>query len=53
MIDSTAEVAAAIASGTAVDLGVVKQFECPVIPLPRNRSGPHTVKGTGGYRVTR
>jgi hypothetical protein len=34
VLDSTAEVDAALASGTAVDGGVVKQFECPVIPLP-------------------
>jgi hypothetical protein len=33
--DSAAEVQDAIAGGAATDLGVVKQFECPVIPLPR------------------
>jgi hypothetical protein len=33
VIDSVAEVDAALAAGTAVDIGVVKQFECPVIPL--------------------
>lgn len=36
-LDSAAEVAAAIGAGAATDLGVVKQFECPVIPLPRGR----------------
>ncbi|HEY8718885.1 hypothetical protein [Pengzhenrongella sp.] len=36
VLDSDAEIGAAIAAGTAVDLGVVKQFECPVIPLPPN-----------------
>jgi hypothetical protein len=35
VIDSDAELALALANGTAVDTGVVKQFECPVIPLPR------------------
>jgi hypothetical protein len=33
VLDSTVEVAAAIAAGAAVDTGVVKQFECPAIPL--------------------
>lgn len=33
--DSNAEVQAALAAGDATDLGVVKVFECPVIPLPR------------------
>jgi hypothetical protein len=33
--DSDEEVDAALASGMASDLGVVKRFECPVIPLPR------------------
>lgn len=37
VLDSDAEIDVAIAAGTAVDLGVVKQFVCPVIPLPRNR----------------
>jgi hypothetical protein len=32
-LDSAAEVQAAIAGGAATDLGVVKSFECPVIPL--------------------
>lgn len=35
VLDSTSEVGAALAAGTAVDVGVVKQFECPAIPLPR------------------
>jgi hypothetical protein len=34
VIDSVAEVQAALAAGSAVDQGVVKQFECPAIPLP-------------------
>ena len=34
VLDSAAEVDAALAAGTAVDTGVVKQFVCPVIPLP-------------------
>ena len=34
VLDSSAEVDAALAAGTAVDTGVVKQFVCPVIPLP-------------------
>lgn len=33
VLDSDAELAAAIAAGTAVDTGVVKSFTCPVIPL--------------------
>jgi hypothetical protein len=33
-LDSATEVQAAIAGGAATDLGVVKSFECPVIPLP-------------------
>ncbi len=37
VIDSDAELALALTAGTAVDLGVVKQFECPVIPLPHGR----------------
>jgi hypothetical protein len=36
VLDSTAEVSAALATGSAVDGGVVKQFECPAIPLPSN-----------------
>jgi hypothetical protein len=31
--DTTAEVQAALADGSAVSLGIVKSFECPVIPL--------------------
>jgi hypothetical protein len=33
ILDSASEVDAALAAGTAVDTGVVKQFECPAIPL--------------------
>jgi hypothetical protein len=33
-LDSDEEVAAALASGAASDIGIVKMFECPVIPLP-------------------
>ena len=36
VIDSFAEVNIALATGSAVDGGVVKQFVCPVIPFPRN-----------------
>jgi hypothetical protein len=36
VLDSFAEVEAALAAGSAVDNGVVKQFVCPVIPFPRN-----------------
>jgi len=35
VLDSVTEVHAALAAGSAVDDGVVKQFECPAIPLPR------------------
>ena len=35
VLDSDREVMAAITAGAVTDLGVVKQFECPVIPLPR------------------
>jgi hypothetical protein len=31
--DTTAEVQSALADGSAVSLGIVKSFECPVIPL--------------------
>jgi hypothetical protein len=34
--DSTEEVAAALAAGAAIDIGVVKSFVCPVIKLPRS-----------------
>ena len=34
VLDSVDEVSAAIAAGAATDVGVVKQFECPVIPMP-------------------
>jgi hypothetical protein len=34
--DSDEEVAAALTAGAATDLGVVKSFECPVIPLPHS-----------------
>ena len=33
VLDSAAEILQAISSGAAVDTGVVKQFECPAIPL--------------------
>lgn len=33
VLDSDAELMAAIQAGTAVDIGVVKSFTCPVIPL--------------------
>ena len=36
VIDSDEELAAAMAAGTATDTGVVKQFVCPVIKLPRS-----------------
>jgi hypothetical protein len=32
--DSAAEVQAAIAAGAAVDTGIIKSFECPVIRVP-------------------
>jgi hypothetical protein len=34
--DSDEEIAAALMAGAATDLGVVKSFVCPVIPLPRS-----------------
>lgn len=34
VLDSATEVDAALAAGAATDVGVVKQFECPVIPVP-------------------
>ncbi|HZN20634.1 MAG TPA: hypothetical protein VFB84_20985 [Micromonosporaceae bacterium] len=34
VLDSSAEVAAALDAGTAVDAGVVRQFVCPVSPVP-------------------
>lgn len=37
VLDSTAEIIEAITSGAAVDTGVVKQFECPAIPLSHAR----------------
>lgn len=33
VLDSATEVSAALSAGAAVDLGVLKQFECPVIPV--------------------
>jgi hypothetical protein len=33
--DSNEEIEAAIAAGAATDTGVLRIFECPVIPLPR------------------
>jgi hypothetical protein len=35
VIDDAIVAAAAIAEGYASDAGVVKSFECPVIPLPK------------------
>jgi hypothetical protein len=32
--DSDEEVEAAIAAGAATDIGVVKSFVCPAIPIP-------------------
>ena len=34
--DSDEEVAAALAAGAATDIGIVKSFVCPVIPLPHS-----------------
>jgi hypothetical protein len=34
VLDSEAEVLAAIAGGYATDMGVVKRFVCPVIRIP-------------------
>lgn len=36
-LDSAEEVEAAIASGDALDLGVVRSFECPVIKVPASQ----------------
>jgi hypothetical protein len=36
VLDSAEEVQAALAAGSATDAGVVKQFECPAIPIPNN-----------------
>lgn len=36
--DTTAEVQAALGDGSAVSLGVVKSFECPVIQMPGGQS---------------
>ncbi len=33
-LDSAGEVQAAVAAGAAIDIGVIKSFECPVIKLP-------------------
>lgn len=38
VLDSDAEIMAAIHAGAAEDLGVVKSFECPVIKLPQGRA---------------
>jgi hypothetical protein len=35
-LDSDEEVAAALAGGAATDTGVIKSFECPVIPVPHS-----------------
>ena len=37
VLDSDAEIAAAMAVGAAADAGVVASFVCPVIPLPHGR----------------
>jgi hypothetical protein len=37
VLDSAAEVKAALDAGAATDVGVVKQFECPVIALSEGR----------------
>lgn len=37
VIDSDTELDLAMAAGKATDTGVVKSFECPVIPLPGGR----------------
>jgi hypothetical protein len=34
VLDSTREIGVALDASTAIDQGVVKQFECPAIPLP-------------------
>jgi hypothetical protein len=34
VFDTNAEVAALLAAQPSLDVGVVKQFECPVIPMP-------------------
>ena len=36
-IDSYAEIQAAFTGGYATDAGIVRQFECPVIKVPRGR----------------
>ena len=36
--DSAEEVEAALDAGDATDNGIVRSFECPVIPLPRNNN---------------
>jgi hypothetical protein len=38
VLDSDAEVLAAISEGYATDNGIVKRFVCPVIKLPKGRS---------------
>jgi hypothetical protein len=38
VLDSAEEVEAAIAEGYAMDNGVVKMFECPVIPMPQGKN---------------
>jgi hypothetical protein len=37
VLDSDSELGVAVAEGTAVDVGVVKSFTCPVIKLPSRR----------------
>jgi hypothetical protein len=34
--DSDEEIAAALAAGAATDIGVIKSFECPAIPVPHS-----------------
>jgi hypothetical protein len=38
VLDAAAEVDAALDAGAAADVGVLKQFECPVIPLSGGRA---------------
>lgn len=47
VLDSAEEVQAAVAAGTAVDAGVVRQFECPAIPLARGRDRDHLAENGG------
>jgi hypothetical protein len=47
VLDSDAEVLAAISEGYATDNGIVKRFVCPVIKLPRDR--PNTLSATQAH----